>query len=157
MSATASALTAALSSRPVASRTTSVGCSFARRLTRLAMLNSVFATCQLSPLGRAATSRRSLETSIPTNTSVIRLVLRERTSLGPVLQIRAQVARATVRAAREQGETTELRHGLEWDQSPAAYPAPVPRMVCEDTPQQYKSPSGRSDKPPKESYARWKE
>src|SRR6266536_2715475 len=66
------------------------------------------------------------------------LVLRERTSLGPVLQIRAEVARATVRAAREQGETTELRHGLEWDQSPAAYPAPVPRMVCEDTPQQYK-------------------
>src|SRR6266542_2878633 len=91
-----------------------------RRLTRVAMPNSVFATCQLSPLGRAATSRRSLETSIPTNTSVIRLVLRGQTSLGPVLQIRARVAQATVRAAREQDEMTELRHGLEWDQSPAA-------------------------------------
>src|SRR6266849_488784 len=85
------------------------------------MPNSVFATCQLSPLGQAATSGRSLETSIPTNTSVIRLVLRGRTSLGPVLQIRARIAMATVRAAREHGEMTELRYGLEWDQSPAAY------------------------------------
>ena len=51
---------------------------------------------------------------------------------------------------------TELRHGLEWDQSPAAYPAPVPRMVCEDTPQQYKPPAvGRFKNHRKENYAGW--
>ena len=45
---------------------------------------------------------------------------------------------------------TELRHGLAWDQSPAAYLSPsVPRMVCEDTSRTIQVSSGRSRKPPR--------
>jgi hypothetical protein len=53
---------------PVASRTTRVGWTVRRRSTRPALPDSSLLTCQPSSVGRSATSRGAVETSIPTHT-----------------------------------------------------------------------------------------
>jgi hypothetical protein len=66
--ASARAPAAGPSSPPVASNTIRVGWTVPRRSTRPAIPDSAWLTCQLSSVGRRATSSWAFETSIPTNT-----------------------------------------------------------------------------------------
>ena len=56
-----------ISTPPVASSTTSRGISFSKCSTTSPMPWESWETCHISPVGRTATSRRSWETSMPTN------------------------------------------------------------------------------------------
>src|SRR6266567_3331051 len=108
--ALASAAATVCSYPPVASRTTSTPPSSLRRCSNASMPRGSWATCQRSPLGRHATSKVALATSIPTNTvaAVMRPPVRKRLASTRPCTMRAWSPRQLFGLATSKRRTTPL-------------------------------------------------
>ena len=117
-----------ISAPPVASSTIIRGISASRRSTTSPMHRESSQTCQISPVGRTATSKRSSDTSMPTNTgdSFIQYLPNVLTGSGPALHDSGSTAQSTVRAPSRQDATTQLSHDLQ-DPGLCGLPRPLPR------------------------------